>query len=101
MNDITSTRRARARRRHLVRMAALAIGLAGAAACASPMPGVPKPPTTSKPCHASYTPCVPVASDVDCRGGSGDGPVYVGQVKVIGPDVYGLDADHDGVGCES
>jgi hypothetical protein len=45
---------------------------------------------------------VPVASDVDCAGGSGNGPAYVqGPVEVIGADIYGLDADHDGVGCES
>jgi hypothetical protein len=44
---------------------------------------------------------VPIASDVDCAGGSGNGPAYVvGPVKVIGSDIYGLDADHDGFGCE-
>jgi len=41
-----------------------------------------------------------MSSDVDCIGGSGNGPEYVGTVSVIGPDVYGLDADHDGIGCE-
>jgi hypothetical protein len=51
-------------------------------------------------CHPSYDPCVPSASDVDCLGGSGDGPEHVGTVSVIGPDVYGLDRDGDGVGCE-
>jgi hypothetical protein len=52
-------------------------------------------------CHPSYSPCVPIASDVDCAGGSGDGPAYVvGPVDVLGPDDYRLDADHDGVGCE-
>lgn len=25
-------------------------------------------------CHASYDPCVPITSDVDCAGGSGNGP---------------------------
>jgi hypothetical protein len=45
---------------------------------------------------------VPVGvSDVDCAGGSGDGPYYTGRVKVVGPDVYGLDRDGDGIGCES
>ncbi len=35
-------------------------------------------------------------------GGSGNGPAYVsGPINVIGPDVYGLDSDHDGIGCES
>jgi hypothetical protein len=43
---------------------------------------------------------VPYASDVDCLGGSGDGPEYVGTVTVIGPDVYDLDRDSDGMGCE-
>ena len=54
-------------------------------------------------CHPSYVgECVPVGvSDVDCRGGSGDGPYYVGRVTVVGPDVYGLDRDNDGIGCES
>jgi resuscitation-promoting factor RpfB len=41
-----------------------------------------------------------MAPDVDCLGGSGNGPECVGTVTVIGPDVYGLDADGDGVGCE-
>jgi hypothetical protein len=44
---------------------------------------------------------VPVASDVDCSGGSGDGPAYTGPVSVIGPDEYDLDSDHDGSACES
>jgi hypothetical protein len=45
--------------------------------------------------------CVPIASDVDCAGGTGDGPAYVvGPVRVIGSDIYGLDHDHDGIGCE-
>jgi hypothetical protein len=44
---------------------------------------------------------VPVASDVDCSGGSGDGPAYTGPVSVHGPDEYDLDRDGDGAGCES
>lgn len=45
--------------------------------------------------------CVPIASDVDCAGGTGDGPAYVvGPVRVIGSDIYRLDHDHDGIGCE-
>jgi hypothetical protein len=53
-------------------------------------------------CHPSYQgPCVPMASDVDCAGGSGNGPAYVrGPVYVVGPDVYDLDRDGNGVGCE-
>jgi hypothetical protein len=41
-----------------------------------------------------------MASDVDCLGGSGNGPEYVGTVSVIGFDEYDLDRDADGVGCE-
>ncbi|MET8650351.1 MULTISPECIES: excalibur calcium-binding domain-containing protein [Nocardia] len=51
-------------------------------------------------CHPSYTPCVPYASDVDCKGGSGNGPAYTGRVQVIGPDEYDLDRDGDGIACE-
>ncbi len=39
--------------------------------------------------------------DYDCAGGSGNGPNYVdGPIQVRAPDPFGLDADHDGVGCE-
>jgi hypothetical protein len=54
-------------------------------------------------CDPNYTgACVPAdAADVDCAGGSGDGPEYVGPVRVVGSDHYGLDADGDGYACES
>jgi hypothetical protein len=63
----------------------------------------PEPePEPAQDCDPNYDPCVPIASDVDCLGGSGNGPEYVaGPVQVIGADAYGLDADNDGVGCES
>ena len=51
-------------------------------------------------CDPNYTGCVPVASDVDCIGGSGNGPAYTGKVQVIGTDIYGLDRNGDGWGCE-
>jgi hypothetical protein len=52
-------------------------------------------------CDPNYSGCVPIASDVDCAGGSGDGPEYVsGPVQVIGSDIYDLDRDGDGTGCE-
>jgi hypothetical protein len=53
-------------------------------------------------CDPNYSgACVPIASDVDCAGGSGNGPAYVsGPVHVIGKDIYGLDRDGDGVGCQ-
>ena len=53
-------------------------------------------------CHPSYDPCLdPNASDYDCEGGSGDGPMYTGFVTVKGSDDYDLDSDGDGTGCES
>jgi hypothetical protein len=63
--------------------------------------GAKKPPA-KKRCHPSYTgACLdPNASDYDCLGGSGNGPKYTGRVRVVGPDVFRLDADHDGWGCE-
>lgn len=58
-------------------------------------------------CHPSYRgACVPIGvEDVDCWGGSGNGPYYVrGPIEVVGPDVYGLDSkaanDPDNIGCE-
>ncbi|TDO49181.1 surface rod structure-forming protein G [Kribbella sp. VKM Ac-2527] len=53
-------------------------------------------------CDPNYSGgCVPIASDVDCSGGSGNGPAYVrGPVTVIGSDIYDLDRDNDGLGCE-
>ncbi len=87
-------------------------------------PATTKPPTTKQPttkapttkapattasvqpfaggCDPNYTgACVPIASDVDCAGGKGDGPAFVeGPVRVVGSDPYRLDADNDGIGCE-
>jgi hypothetical protein len=53
-------------------------------------------------CDPNYSgACVPIDSDVDCAGGSGNGPSYVaGPVQVIGNDIYGLDRDGDGTACD-
>jgi hypothetical protein len=60
-----------------------------------------KTAAASPKCDTNYSGCVPIASDVDCAGGKGNGPAYVkGPVKVIGKDIYGLDKDRDGIGCE-
>lgn len=58
--------------------------------------------TSSSNCDPNYTgACVPIASDVDCAGGTGNGPAYVkGPVYVIGVDIYDLDRDGNGIGCE-
>ena len=65
----------------------------------APAAAIPAPADVGA-CHPNYTGCVPIDSDVDCAGGSGNGPSYSGRVDVIGGDVYGLDGDGDGVGCE-
>jgi len=68
---------------------------------AAPLPQPPPEPAPPSGCDPNYSGCVPIASDVDCEGGSGDGPAYAtGPVQVIGTDIYGLDSDNDGVGCE-
>jgi hypothetical protein len=64
----------------------------------------PPPPDESQPdCDPNYSgACVPIDSDVDCAGGSGNGPSYVrGPVTVVGNDIYDLDRDGDGIGCDT
>jgi resuscitation-promoting factor RpfB len=78
--------------------------------CTSTKTSAPQPPKnqassqvnkSAAECDPNYSGCVPIASDVDCAGGGGNGPAYVkGPVTVIGEDIYGLDRDGDGVGCE-
>jgi hypothetical protein len=58
------------------------------------------PPPPAPSCDPNYSGCVPIASDVDCSGGSGDGPAYTGYTTVIGSDIYDLDSDGDGQACE-
>jgi hypothetical protein len=75
---------------------------------APPLPPQEAPPPAkaaappAAQCDPNYSgACVPIASDVDCAGGSGDGPAYVrGPVYVVGKDIYDLDRDGNGVGCE-
>lgn len=51
-------------------------------------------------CNPNYSGCLKTnAGDYDCIGGKGDGPNYTGKVQVIGEDVFNLDRDHDGWGC--
>jgi micrococcal nuclease len=67
--------------------------------CPAPKPRPPSPPPATN-CQG-YSPCLPPGGDVDCAGGSGDGPRYVnGPVYVHGSDPYDLDRDGDGVACE-
>ena len=64
----------------------------------------PGQPPDDGACDPSYPDsCLQVGiGDYDCAGGSGNGPNYVeGPIRVLAPDPFGLDADGDGVGCES
>jgi len=81
---------------------AFSLGVSALAAAAFVLTSPASPSATAEPagCHPSYTPCLPITSDVDCVGGSGNGPVYTGRVSVIGPDEYDLDRDGNGIGCE-
>ncbi len=61
----------------------------------------PAPQPSKQSCHPSYSGCLRAdASDYDCAGGSGNGPYYTSRVQVVGPDVFGLDRDGDGWGCD-
>ena len=60
------------------------------------------PVASSSDCDSHYQGvCVPIASDVDCAGGNGNGPAYFpGPAAYEGTDPYGLDRDRDGILCE-
>ncbi|MHA6670234.1 HNH endonuclease family protein [Homoserinimonas sp. A447] len=64
-------------------------------------PVAPEPAPVASGCDTNYYgACVPIASDVGCAGGSGNGPEYVrGPVTVVRDDIYGLDMDGDGIAC--
>lgn len=78
-------------------VSALLVGILGAGTLAVPISA-----SAQNGCHSSYIGwCVPDdGRDVDCLGGTGNGPHYVGRVIVDGPDVFRLDHDRNGIGCE-
>lgn len=73
--------------------------------------GTLKPQPVTKPaplvqtggggCDSNYAgACVPIAEDVDCVGGGGNGPAFLsGTAQVVGRDVYQLDRNKDGIAC--
>jgi hypothetical protein len=85
-------------------------GSAVTLAIAKAPPPSSTPPSTSPPQTASPGNCDPAypddclqdgIGDYDCSAGTGNGPNYVdGPLTVRPPDPFGLDANHDGVGCE-
>jgi hypothetical protein len=62
-----------------------------------PDKSVSKPQRTKGSCEPGYSPCLPVADDLNC----GDLTASQRPVRVIGSDPFGLDADGDGIGCDS
>lgn len=88
---------------HVRKLTVLTIGFAVGLTFAPAANAAPIPQQQGSNCDSNYSgACVPIASDVDCASGSGNGPAYVaGPVTVIGNDIYGLDNNHDGTGCES
>lgn len=73
----------------VVGIAAVATGVAVAAAC------------SGGGCTGYSAPYLPSSGDYDCWGGGGDGPNYVrGPIRLTGRDIYDLDRDGDGIGCE-
>jgi micrococcal nuclease len=62
---------------------------------ASRMPSIPI--VGDAGCHSSYSPCLPIVADLDCPDVRGLGKA---PVTIKGPDVYRLDRDGDGLGCE-
>ncbi len=65
-------------------------------ACAKPAPLAAKArPRTGGACAPGYSPCVPpYPPDADCADVNG-------PIRVTGSDPHGLDADGDGIACES
>jgi hypothetical protein len=57
-------------------------------------------------CHPSYQPradgsCIPAVANVRCARDGVDGPVLVsGRYRIVGPDVFSLDPDGDGIACD-
>jgi hypothetical protein len=82
------------------RVSLLTTGFALALAFAPAVSAAPQQQGSN--CDSNYEgACVPIASDVDCEGGGGNGPAYVqGPVRVVGNDIYQLDREGDGVACE-
>lgn len=49
---------------------------------------------SAEECSPNYEPCIPVTTDLNC-------PDIGTQVRVLGEDIYNLDRDGNGIGCES
>jgi len=77
-------------RRPLIALGAAALALGGIGFAAWGITGG----VGGQSCSADYEPCIPVVADMNC-------PEIGTQVRVVGDDPYNLDADGNGIGCES
>ena len=70
--------------------------------CSNAAPPTSTPTPAQPKCDPNYSgACLdPSSPDYDCKGGSGDGPDYTGEVTVVGDDHFALDRDGDGIACE-
>jgi hypothetical protein len=79
------------------------VGAIFIAGCTTGVLWIVTTPAAGHRCDPNYSgACLkPNAGDYDCANGPGDGPNYVeGPVTVKGTDVYNLDADRNGIGCQ-
>lgn len=67
------------------------------AAAASPPAESEGEGATGANCEPGYSPCLPRVSDLNCD----EIPATKKPIQVTGSDPYRLDADHNGVGCQS
>jgi hypothetical protein len=73
---------------HVRKLTVLTIGFAVGLTFAPAANAAPKPQQQGSNCDSNYSgACVPIASDVDCASGSGNGPAYVsGEILSIPVD---------------
>jgi hypothetical protein len=68
-----------------------------AKAAAASSPAESEGEGTGANCEPGYSPCLPRVGDLNCD----EIPASKKPVQVTGSDPYRLDADHNGVGCQS
>lgn len=78
----------------LIALAVVTAAIGGAGAALAVTRSSTPPQQVTAGCNANYDPCVPDDPTITC------GRVGM-RVQVVGTDVFGLDRDGDGVGCET
>jgi hypothetical protein len=91
---LTWTRIGRSRLLGYARTALAGVTAVGVASGFAVVVGLYGDDVTTGECTPGYIPCIPIVENITC------GELKI-AVRVVGEDVYGLDRDGDGVGCES